>query len=71
MSRLFSRDVLSVTDPCPRCGGKLEGKGVSVEERMDLRLGRSRLAQCVSCGVEVIVMTAKQEQELADKLKRW
>lgn len=70
MPRLFSRDVLSVTDPCPSCGGRLDGKGVTISERIELRLGRYRLAECTQCGTEVIVMTYKQEQELREKIER-
>lgn len=59
---------VSMNDPCPHCGSR-EWRVVptTVDERMDLRIGRHWLAQCESCQKQYVVLTHKQEKELREK----
>lgn len=46
------------------CGGKLELVGLSSEERIERRLGRSWLTVCERCGDEVIVSAAQWREHV-------
>ena len=47
---------------CP-CGGTFHGVSLSVEERIERRLGRHWLQRCNRCGRERVVETTKQKKD--------
>jgi hypothetical protein len=64
----LNKVAVSMKDPCPHCGSR-EWRVVptTVNERMNLRIGRHWLAQCESCQKEYVVLTHKQEKEAREK----
>jgi hypothetical protein len=61
-------EAISTPCPCPYCGVEdMNVWSVSVEDRIKLRIGQYRMAQCSDCGAYCVAKTGRQARTIRDK----